>query len=195
MPTGNNAARGQSAGRRGSLANYTGESAAPASRDMVDADAYLAANGAAAPADEQDQGDVAAAAILETQGNDDAGYDDEQEAEREAARARRREAPAGQAPAVRRAAPPVQQSQALQYSAARELPWKELPGPGRPRNIAHPADILDRRKVERVPLHLSVPAALFLDDRLRSYVFHNRVDVPGDVVGVALDQYLGQQGY
>lgn len=184
MPTssGSDPARGQSAGRRNSLSNYTGDSAAPASRDMVDADAFLAEGADTAASATQGQDDVAAAAVGETQGEDTA-YEEETPMYQ-------------QPPAVRRGPQSVGRSQPpAQFSTVRDLPWKELPGPGRPRNIAHPADILDRRKVTRTPLHLSVPAALHLEERLRAYVFHNRVDVPGDVVGVALDQYLGQQGY
>ncbi|MFJ4960210.1 hypothetical protein [Streptomyces sp. NPDC088739] len=81
--------------------------------------------------------------------------------------------------------------------STRQLPWDEQPGPyyGAPRPYPAPADVLDRRKVARKPLHLSVPEDLNLAKRLDAFRFYCQVDVPGDVVAVALDEYLSARGY
>lgn len=204
-------ARGASRGGRRTLDGYSGDSHAPASRPLVDADEYLAqtegTDGSdAAPADAG--GDQTDAAAVEgapygyaDQGQQQAAAPGPYAADRytayEGGGAYEEQPPARQAAVQRRAPAPAQRPAAPtpQYPAVREMPWREVPGRGRPHHIPHPADALDRRKVDRTPLHLSVPSVLELEERLRDYVHFNRVDVPGDVLGVALDEWLAARGY
>lgn len=219
-------ARGNAAGKRRTLDSYTGDSAAPPSRPLVDADEYLATPPTAPAEDpgvrqvqEEDRQVPEQAAGPQhladpyqgpqggpspTQPGDWYGQPDPAQhyphyrQQPDPSWANRAADPMqmGGSPAVReQGRAPAPHAAPPQYPAVRELPWTERPGSGRPHTVPHPADILDRRKVTRTPLHLSVPVDLELDDRLRTFVFHNRIDVPGDVVAVALDQYLAARGY
>ncbi|MEW1657840.1 hypothetical protein [Streptomyces sp. NPDC093707] len=74
-------------------------------------------------------------------------------------------------------------------------PWS--PGPGRPANLPTPADVLNRRSVARESLDASVAAELKLKKRLKRFALDNDLEnLPlGDVVSVAIDDWLTARGY
>ncbi|MFJ9005445.1 hypothetical protein [Streptomyces canus] len=125
-------------------------------------------------------------------------------------------AAAGVAPvaevAVRPAAPPVagdtafpvrtdapgprQEQDARSQAAPSEgTPWAH--GPGRPKDIPETAVILNQRIIARASLDSSVPAALKLKKRLKRFALDNELDhLPiGDIVSVALDEWLTTRGF
>jgi hypothetical protein len=71
------------------------------------------------------------------------------------------------------------------------------PGPGRPVDIPPTIEILQRRSITRSPLNASVPADLRLSKRLKRFALDRDLEhLPmGDVVGVALDEWLSSHGY
>lgn len=74
-------------------------------------------------------------------------------------------------------------------------PWAH--GPGRPKNIPETAVILNQRIITRESLDSSVPAALKLKKRLKRFALDNELDhLPiGDIVSVALDEWLTARGF
>lgn len=137
------------------LDSYNPDSHAPATRPLVDADAYLAAT-------EDQAANPAPAGALEDQ--------------------------AARELAPRRAYAPE--------PLPRELPWgRTRVGRGTDPRIPDVADVLDRRRVTRSNLHLSVPADLHLEDRMRDFLYANRGAIPGDVLAVALDDFFRRNGY
>ena len=125
-------------------------------------------------------------------------------------------APSGAAPAaevaVRPAAPPVAGSTAFpvrtdgpgthqeQQARPQEAPNESAPyahGPGRPKDIPETAVVLNQRIITRESLDCSVPAALKLKKRLKRFALDNELDhLPiGDIVSVALDEWLTDRGF
>ncbi|MEW1677836.1 hypothetical protein AB0O47_32060 [Streptomyces noursei] len=74
-------------------------------------------------------------------------------------------------------------------------PWS--PGPGRAANLPTPAQVLNRRSVARESLDASVAAELKLKKRLKRFALDNDLEnLPlGDVVSVAIDDWLTARGY
>ncbi|WP_158997385.1 hypothetical protein [Streptomyces aureus] len=74
-------------------------------------------------------------------------------------------------------------------------PWAQ--GPGRPKDIPETAVILNQRIITRESLDSSVPAALKLKKRLKRFALDNELDhLPiGDIVAVALDEWLTTRGF
>lgn len=74
-------------------------------------------------------------------------------------------------------------------------PWAH--GPGRPKDIPATAVILNQRIITRESLDSSVPAALRLKKRLKRFALDNELDhLPiGDIVSVALDEWLTTRGF
>ncbi|MFF2463586.1 hypothetical protein [Streptomyces mirabilis] len=74
-------------------------------------------------------------------------------------------------------------------------PWAH--GPGRPKDIPETAVILNQRIITRESLDSSVPAALKLKKRLKRFALDNELDhLPiGDIVSVALDEWLTTRGF
>ncbi|WP_340380317.1 hypothetical protein U5640_32140 [Streptomyces sp. SS7] len=74
-------------------------------------------------------------------------------------------------------------------------PWAH--GPGRPKDIPETAVILNQRMITRESLDSSVPAALKLKKRIKRFALDNELDhLPiGDIVSVALDEWLTARGF
>ncbi|MGA5452078.1 hypothetical protein ACPCVO_36145 [Streptomyces umbrinus] len=74
-------------------------------------------------------------------------------------------------------------------------PWAQ--GPGRPADIPEAAVILNQRIIARESLDSSVPAALKLKKRIKRFALDNELDhLPiGDIVSVALDEWLTTRGF
>ncbi|MFJ9543239.1 hypothetical protein ACIRPX_39210 [Streptomyces sp. NPDC101225] len=74
-------------------------------------------------------------------------------------------------------------------------PWAH--GPGRPKDIPETAVILNQRIITRESLDSSVPAALKPKKRLKRFALDNELDhLPiGDIVSVALDEWLTTRGF
>lgn len=74
-------------------------------------------------------------------------------------------------------------------------PWSH--GPGRPKDIPETAVILNQRIITRESLDSSVPAALKLKKRIKRFALDNELDhLPiGDIVSVALDEWLTARGF
>ena len=74
-------------------------------------------------------------------------------------------------------------------------PW--APGPGRPKDIPKAAVVLNQRIITRESLDSSVPAALKLKKRIKRFALDNELDhLPiGDIVSVALDEWLTVRGF
>ncbi|MGW4490553.1 hypothetical protein [Streptomyces sp. NPDC004376] len=74
-------------------------------------------------------------------------------------------------------------------------PWVQ--GPGRPSDIPETAAVLNQRMITRESLDSSVPAALKLKRRLKRFALDNELDhLPiGDIVSVALDDWLSARGF
>ncbi|MDH6449544.1 MULTISPECIES: hypothetical protein [unclassified Streptomyces] len=70
-------------------------------------------------------------------------------------------------------------------------------GPGRPKDIPETAVILNQRIITRESLDSSVPAALKLKKRIKRFALDNELDhLPiGDIVSVALDEWLTARGF
>ncbi|MEU0434487.1 hypothetical protein ABZ153_23120 [Streptomyces sp. NPDC006290] len=87
-----------------------------------------------------------------------------------------------------------------QDARAQEAPSEGAPyahGPGRPENIPEAAVVLNRRIITRESLDSSVPAALKLKKRIKRFALDNELDhLPiGDIVSVALDEWLTARGF
>ncbi|GAB2900198.1 hypothetical protein GCM10027074_78140 [Streptomyces deserti] len=74
-------------------------------------------------------------------------------------------------------------------------PWAQ--GPGRPKDIPETAVVLNQRIITRESLDSSVPAALKLKKRIKRFALDNELDhLPiGDIVSVALDEWLTARGF
>ncbi|MEU2339096.1 hypothetical protein ABZ608_37000 [Streptomyces sp. NPDC013172] len=83
---------------------------------------------------------------------------------------------------------------------SQEPPSEETPyphGPGRPKDVPEAAVVLNQRIIARESLDSSVPAALRLKKRLKRFALDNELDhLPiGDIVSVALDEWLTARGF
>ncbi|MER5195641.1 hypothetical protein ACWD3J_06450 [Streptomyces sp. NPDC002755] len=80
-------------------------------------------------------------------------------------------------------------------SPSEGTPWAH--GPGRPKDIPETAVILNQRIITRESLDSSVPAALKLKKRIKRFALDNELDhLPiGDIVSVALDEWLTARGF
>ncbi|MEW2325292.1 hypothetical protein AB0926_30075 [Streptomyces griseoincarnatus] len=74
-------------------------------------------------------------------------------------------------------------------------PWAQ--GPGRPKDIPNTAAVLNQRIITRESLDSSVPTALKLKKRIKRFALDNELDhLPiGDIVSVALDEWLTARGF
>ncbi|MEU6231334.1 hypothetical protein [Streptomyces sp. NPDC047042] len=114
--------------------------------------------------------------------------------------------------AVRQAVPPAAASTAFPFrpegpgpqqaqdTRPQEPPSEGAPyahGPGRPENIPEAAVVLNQRIITRESLDSSVPAALKLKRRIKRFALDNELDhLPiGDIVSVALDEWLTARGF
>ncbi|ELS52791.1 hypothetical protein STVIR_6232 [Streptomyces viridochromogenes Tue57] len=87
-----------------------------------------------------------------------------------------------------------------QHARSQEAPSEGTPhahGPGRPKDIPEAAVVLNQRIIARESLDSSVPAALKLKKRLKRFALDNELDhLPiGDIVSVALDEWLTARGF
>ncbi|NBM16215.1 hypothetical protein [Streptomyces sp. GC420] len=83
---------------------------------------------------------------------------------------------------------------------SQELPSDGTPyahGPGRPKDVPEVAVVLNQRIITRESLDSSVPAALRLKKRIKRFALDNELDhLPiGDIVSVALDEWLTARGF
>ncbi|MFJ3421484.1 hypothetical protein ACIPN8_34630 [Streptomyces sp. NPDC086082] len=93
--------------------------------------------------------------------------------------------------------PGSRQEQYVRPGAAHSEGTPRAHGPGRPKDIPETAVILNQRIITRESLDSSVPAALKLKKRLKRFALDNELDhLPiGDVVSVALDEWLTTRGF
>ncbi|MEV0934959.1 hypothetical protein ACIBMX_10055 [Streptomyces phaeochromogenes] len=105
--------------------------------------------------------------------------------------------PGGTAFPVRSGVPGFHQEQSTRPEAepSEGTPWGQ--GPGRPKDIPETAVVLNQRIITRESLDSSVPAALKLKKRIKRFVLDNELDhLPiGDIVAVALDEWLTTRGF
>jgi len=105
--------------------------------------------------------------------------------------------PGGTAFPVRSDVPVSHQEQNARSEAAPSegAPWAQ--GPGRPKDIPETAAVLNQRIITRESLDSSVPAALKLKKRIKRFALDNELDrLPiGDIVSVALDEWLTARGF
>ncbi|MFF7947620.1 flagellar biosynthesis protein FlhF [Streptomyces griseorubiginosus] len=105
--------------------------------------------------------------------------------------------PGGTAFPVRSDLPASQQEQNTRVEAtpSEGTPWAQ--GPGRPKDIPETAAVLNQRIITRESLDSSVPAALKLKKRIKRFALDNELDhLPiGDIVSVALDEWLTARGF
>lgn len=98
---------------------------------------------------------------------------------------------------VRTDVPGSHQEQDVRPEAAPSegTPWAH--GHGRPKDIPETAVILNQRIITRESLDSSVPAALKLKKRIKRFALDNELDhLPiGDIVSVALDEWLTARGF
>ncbi|MFJ9562796.1 hypothetical protein ACIRQQ_22460 [Streptomyces fuscichromogenes] len=82
-----------------------------------------------------------------------------------------------------------------QEVASEGVPWTQ--GPGRPEGIPDVGVVLNQRIITRESLDSSVPAALKLKKRIKRFALDNELDhLPiGDIVSVALDEWLTTRGF
>ncbi|MEW2397289.1 hypothetical protein [Streptomyces sp. NPDC046862] len=125
-------------------------------------------------------------------------------------------AAAGAAPAaevaIRPAVPPVARGTAFpvrsdgpgshqeQHARSQDAPSEGTPhahGPGRPKDVPEISVVLNQRIIARESLDSSVPAALKLKKRIKRFALDNELDhLPiGDIVSVALDEWLTARGF
>ena len=90
---------------------------------------------------------------------------------------------------------PRQQGSSSHAAQGDGVPWTQ--GPGRPHEIPTAADVLNRRIITRESLDASVAADLRIKKRLKRFALDNELDhLPmGDIVTVALDEWLSARGY
>ncbi|WP_180686605.1 hypothetical protein [Streptomyces gossypiisoli] len=89
-----------------------------------------------------------------------------------------------------------QEQEAQSQAAPSEgTPWAQ--GSGRPKDIPETAVVLNQRIIARESLDSSVPAALKLKKRIKRFALDNELDhLPiGDIVSVALDEWLTARGF
>lgn len=105
--------------------------------------------------------------------------------------------PGGTAFPVRSDTPVPHQEQNTQSEAtpSEGTPWAQ--GPGRPKDIPETVVVLNQRIITRESLDSSVPAALRLKKRIKRFALDNELDhLPiGDIVSVALDEWLATRGF
>lgn len=105
--------------------------------------------------------------------------------------------PGGTAFPVRSDVPVPHQEQRTRAEAtpSQGTPWAQ--GPGRPQGIPETAAVLNQRIITRESLDSSVPAALKLKKRIKRFALDNELDhLPiGDIVSVALDEWLTTRGF
>ncbi|WP_327397405.1 hypothetical protein [Streptomyces phaeochromogenes] len=98
---------------------------------------------------------------------------------------------------VRAGVPGSRQEREVRSEAApsKGTPWTQ--GPGRPADIPEAAVVLNKRIITRESLDSSVPAALKLKKRIKRFALDNELDhLPiGDIVSVALDEWLTTRGF
>ncbi|WP_329347521.1 hypothetical protein OG226_01870 [Streptomyces sp. NBC_01261] len=82
-----------------------------------------------------------------------------------------------------------------QTAPSEGTPWAL--GPGRPKDIPETAAVLNQRIIARESLDSSVPAVLKLKKRIKRFALDNELDhLPiGDIVSVALDEWLTTRGF
>ncbi|MDX3365319.1 hypothetical protein PV387_04640 [Streptomyces sp. ME02-6987-2C] len=114
--------------------------------------------------------------------------------------------------AVRPAVPPVGGGTAFpvrtegagahqeQDARSQEAPSEGAPyahGPGRPKDVPEVAVVLNQRIIARESLDSSVPSVLKLKKRIKRFALDNELDhLPiGDIVSVALDEWLTARGF
>ncbi|MFJ4364390.1 hypothetical protein ACIP4S_09530 [Streptomyces chartreusis] len=98
---------------------------------------------------------------------------------------------------VRSGGPASHHEQSVGSEAAPSKGASWAHGPGRPKNIPETAVILNQRIITRESLDSSVPAALKLKKRIKRFALDNELDhLPmGDIVAVALDEWLTTRGF
>ncbi|WP_105970035.1 hypothetical protein [Streptomyces geranii] len=105
--------------------------------------------------------------------------------------------PGGMAFPARSDVPGSHQEQNTRSEAAPSegTPWAQ--GPGRPKDIPETAVVLNQRIITRESLDSSIPAELRLKRRLKRFALDNELDhLPiGDIVSVALDEWLTARGF
>ncbi|MFJ9151635.1 hypothetical protein ACIRP7_27065 [Streptomyces sp. NPDC102270] len=93
--------------------------------------------------------------------------------------------------------PRARQEQDVESQAAPSegTPWAQ--GSGRPKDIPETAVVLNQRIIARESLDSSVPTALKLKKRIKRFALDNELDhLPiGDIVSVALDEWLTARGF
>lgn len=114
--------------------------------------------------------------------------------------------------AIRPAVPPVAGSTAFpvrtdgpgshqeQDTRSQDAPSEGTPyahGPGRPKDVPEVSVVLNQRIIARESLDSSVPTALKLKKRIKRFALDNELDhLPiGDIVSVALDEWLTARGF
>ncbi|MFF2469821.1 hypothetical protein [Streptomyces mirabilis] len=92
---------------------------------------------------------------------------------------------------------PAHQEQNTRLEAVRSEGTPSAQGPGRPQGIPETAAVLNQRIITRESLDSSVPAALKLKKRIKRFALDNELDhLPiGDIVSVALDEWLTTRGF
>ncbi|MFD7474814.1 hypothetical protein ACFV8Z_22255 [Streptomyces sp. NPDC059837] len=82
-----------------------------------------------------------------------------------------------------------------QVAPSEGTPWAQ--GSGRPKDIPETAVVLNQRIITRESLDSSVPAALKLKKRIKRFALDYELDhLPiGDIVSVALDEWLTARGF
>ncbi|MEU9207679.1 hypothetical protein AB0D27_06905 [Streptomyces sp. NPDC048415] len=88
-----------------------------------------------------------------------------------------------------------EQDERTHSAPSQSAPWTQ--GSGRPQDIPEAAVVLNQRIITRESLDSSVPAALKLKKRLKRFALDNELDhLPiGDIVSVALDEWLTARGF
>ncbi|WP_327667332.1 hypothetical protein OHN37_33055 [Streptomyces sp. NBC_00485] len=91
--------------------------------------------------------------------------------------------------------PHREQAVRVQESPSEGTPYAH--GPGRPKDVPEAAVVLNQRIIARESLDSSVPAALRLKKRIKRFALDNELDhLPiGDIVAVALDEWLTTRGF
>ncbi|MER5348392.1 hypothetical protein ABT030_50875 [Streptomyces mirabilis] len=91
--------------------------------------------------------------------------------------------------------PQYEQHASSDAAPSSETSWEQ--GPGRPKDIPEAAVVLNQRIIARESLDASVPAALKLKKRIKRFALDNELDhLPmGDIVSVALDEWLTNRGF
>ncbi|MEV6959580.1 hypothetical protein AB0M97_10320 [Streptomyces sp. NPDC051207] len=98
---------------------------------------------------------------------------------------------------VRTEGPGAHQEQDTRSQEAHSEGTPYAHGPGRPKDIPEVAVVLNQRIITRESLDSSVPAALKLKKRIKRFALDNELDhLPiGDIVSVALDEWLTARGF